>query len=516
MIRLMRGSGRFWGLLTAVLAACGDDGGTQTTTGASDGSTGGATTSSGTTTGEPPTTSTVTDGTDGTGGGATGTTSTTGETTGEASTGAETTATTSGATTGSTGPAPFCGDGEVDDGEACDDGAGNADDAACTSACQQAACGDGLVHAGVEACDDGNDVDDDACGNDCALGSCGDGKLQQGEVCDDGNDVDTDACLSTCLAASCGDGFVQAGVDECDDANADDTDACLATCKAAKCGDAVVQAGVEECDDGNAVDDDACRNSCEAPACGDGVKQVGEECDDGNMADADGCTSACTIPQTCKDLKADVPAATDGVYTIDLDGAGGKPSFKVFCDMTTMGGGWMVIERSPLGAFTIGRAFYQDVPANVADPANPRFRFDKARMTELQAVATDMRIDCRGSDYLVAAASNLYNGSAGPNNCNNWTVVTYKEAQLKGNKVMDKKICTWHVGKIEGCAGAWHIDEHAQVGYGCQGLPNFPWKGVAITTNSADTFATDPNTLDAVNPVHDCHKPEAVRWTMLR
>ena len=336
------------------------------------------------------------------------------------------------------------------------------------------------------------------------------------DVPSNGNADDTDACLATCLNASCGDGFVHAGVEECDDANDIGTDACLATCVNAECGDGIVHEGVEECDDANDVDNDACRNTCKKAACGDGVVQMGEECDDGNMADADGCSSACTIPATCKDLLADVPAAKDGVYTIDTDGAGGKPAFKAYCDMTTAGGGWTVIERSPLGAFTIGRAYYNDTPANQADPANQRFRYDKATMTSLQSLATDMRIDCRGQDYLLTAATNLYNGSAGPNNCNNWTVVTYKEAQLKGNKVMDKKICTWHVGKIEGCAGAWHIDEHAQVGYGCQGLPNFPWKGVAITSNSADIFSTDPGTLDGVQPVHDCHMPGAVRWTMLR
>ena len=94
--------------------------------------------------------------------------------------------------------------------------------------------------------------------------------------------------------------------------------------------------------------------------------------------------------------------------------------------------------------------------------------------------------------------------------------MTYKEAQLKGNKVLNKVICTWNPGTSEGCAGAWHIDESAQNAY-CA-LPNFPWKvpAAAITSASSDTFATDPVTLDGVNPVHDCHKNSAVRWFMLR
>ncbi|MBA3548255.1 MAG: hypothetical protein H0T76_17370, partial [Nannocystis sp.] len=34
---------------------------------------------------------------------------------------------------------------------------------------------------------------------------CGDGEVQPGEACDDGNADETDACLATCVAASCGD-----------------------------------------------------------------------------------------------------------------------------------------------------------------------------------------------------------------------------------------------------------------------------------------------------------------------
>ncbi|MCA9713662.1 MAG: hypothetical protein H6713_21840 [Myxococcales bacterium] len=103
-------------------------------------------------------------------------------------------------------PEPACGNGQVEEGEGCDDGPANADDAACTSACQPASCGDGLVHAGVEACDDGvNDDSYGGCAPDCSLADyCGDG-AQNGppdaEACDDGDDVNGDGCNVDCVVS---------------------------------------------------------------------------------------------------------------------------------------------------------------------------------------------------------------------------------------------------------------------------------------------------------------------------
>ncbi|MCB9700542.1 MAG: DUF4215 domain-containing protein [Myxococcales bacterium] len=253
--------------------------------------------------------------------GSSGDTSSTGGTSGSSTGSVET------STSGTTGPAPVCGDGNVDEGEECDAGAENNDQGLCTTACKNAVCGDGFVQPG-EACDDGNDVDDDECTNACAPASCGDGLVQPGEECDDGNDDSTDACLPTCVNATCGDGFVQAGVDDCDDGNADNSDACTTLCKAPACDDAIVSGDESDVD---------CGGGC-SPC------DVGKACVGGGDCMSGFCSGgACAIAKSCGAIKASDPNAASGVYTIDLDGEGGDDPFDVHCDMETNEGGWTLV-----------------------------------------------------------------------------------------------------------------------------------------------------------------------------
>ena len=208
----------------------------------------------------------------------------------------------------------MCGDGVVEVGEACDEGAANSDDepGACRTTCVLATCGDGVVDPGEE-CDGGNasgDLLPDGCRAGCRAAFCGDGVVDSREVCDDGaanSDVVPDACRTDCVAPGCGDGVVDSG-EACDDGAANSDlwpDACRTACVEPVCGDGVLDAG-EACDDGPANSDllpGACRTTCMLPACGDGVIDAGEACDDGaaNSDDApDSCRLACVLP-TCGD-----------------------------------------------------------------------------------------------------------------------------------------------------------------------------------------------------------------------
>ena len=61
-------------------------------------------------------------------------------------------------------------------------------------------CGDGIVQE-PEACDHGsnnNDRTSNRCRTDCTLPRCGDGVTDDGETCDDGNSIGADGCAPGC------------------------------------------------------------------------------------------------------------------------------------------------------------------------------------------------------------------------------------------------------------------------------------------------------------------------------
>lgn len=189
---------------------------------------------------------------------------------------------------------------------------------------------------------------------------CGNGILQEGESCDNGaanSNAVPDACRLNCEFPVCGDSTTDPGNDEtCDDGDFEDLDGCNASCGLEFCGDGIVNdLPNEDCDDDNTSPNDLCTDTCSDAFCGDGVVCSDpactsgpgggpEVCDqgDGNSpsglcdVDCSGYTRSCTLTVgvtnavTLGALTYDVRYPADG----DFLGAGGT----VQCTSLVTGG----------------------------------------------------------------------------------------------------------------------------------------------------------------------------------
>ncbi len=146
----------------------------------------------------------------------------------------------------------FCGNGEPDPGEQCDD-ANNADGDGCDALCR------------LECAEDIECPSGECSGGTCT-NLCGNGVVDPATCTppDDGTDAEP-----TCsLPEECDDGILNGQPGRC-------------SIRCTLCGNGAVDAG-EQCDDSNSNSEDGCSSSCKREFCGDGTTQaeLGEECDE--------------------------------------------------------------------------------------------------------------------------------------------------------------------------------------------------------------------------------------------
>lgn len=322
-----------------------------------------------------------------------------GDTSGDS--GQDDTGTDGGSDAGSDAPdaAPGCGDGVIDEGEACDDlNAGPGD--GCSPDCQieegyacdgapsacATVCGDG-IQAGSEACDDNNVVDGDGCSASCVV-EIGDGVVVINEVLTadaaegpdwveffNPSDVDVDLSGFTFTdsdpthiyafadgtviepgayvrviqdIAATGAGF-DFGLGGADSVTLLDPDGTTIDSIAWVDGDAPTGMSWGRMPNGTGAFETlvnptpSAQNQPNPPAeCGNGTVELGEECDDSNTDDGDGCSSACVIEPGEVVINEVIAAAADGVDRIEFYNTGGEP-----IDLT----GWSFTDNDPTHVF---------------------------------------------------------------------------------------------------------------------------------------------------------------------
>jgi cysteine-rich repeat protein len=217
-----------------------------------------------------------------------------------------------------------CGNGDLDDGEECDDGTDDGgvgedgdDNDSCLETCQWNSCGDGFRYmavteggagqntARIEACDDGNGIDTDSCISSCEWADCTDGNPYIDVTVPARNDEGWEDAMEDAVAA-CPEGYQESAICDVDEDHPGDDGPCddggytMDECSPPN--------GPEQCDDGNGTESDSCLSSCEFNDCLDGEVYTTltdpqnlnplEQCDDG-IASAD-CTASCT-PTRCGD-----------------------------------------------------------------------------------------------------------------------------------------------------------------------------------------------------------------------
>jgi len=293
--------------------------------------------------------------------------------------------------------------------------------------CLPAGCGDGVVQEG-EACDDSGASA--SCDPDCTPVSCGDGVVNEaaGEVCDTGPDA---CCAADCQAIAPASNECRAAVGPCDVVEV--CDGLSPVCPPNQ----HVGAGTE-CRPGNGMCDPAERCDGASPECPEDTRLAdGSECSDCEIGICDTCTAGvCVdgIARSCKEYLDARPDLPSGIYTIDPDGFGGIERFEVECDMVMDGGGWTLVgdyvSNKELFGFNPMQHQLQNDSGGTAESVPPRL--DGTRHGH---IAYDLipfmttRMQCRSSDSLpwFSAQTTLFTdwvpGDRGTYGSNHWAIV---------------------------------------------------------------------------------------------